>query len=186
MTPPSPDWEAEGLLDALSGDARAARVRLLDALDAGGTTVAELRTAVREGRLAALPAEHLLGGPLRYSARDAAEINRLPLEMVLAVRRANGLPIADPEAIELSQGDLETGETAEIDTGSARVRAWLATRLRERADLVGALLKRSGIDAFEVVLPDPAEAAADPKRDAVLASFGRKLLELFARRERRR
>lgn len=147
MTPSRPDWEAEGLLDALSGEDRAARVRLLEALHAGGTTLAELRTAAREGRLAALPAEHLLGGPLRYSAREAAEINGMPLEMVLAIRRANGLPIADPDAAELSRGDLETGDTAraaaeagitvaQIDA-TARV---IGHALRQLAGQLGAII----------------------------------------------
>ena len=147
MTPSRPDWEAEGLLDGLAADAAAARVRLLDGLHDEGTMLPELRTAVAEGRLAALPAEHVLGGPLRYSARMASETNRLPLEVVLMVRRANGLPIADPDAIELSDADVEVGETtrtaaesgittAQIE-GTARV---IGHALRQLAGQLGAII----------------------------------------------
>ena len=40
------DWDAEGLLDGLEGEARDARARLLDALHADGAGVEELRVAV--------------------------------------------------------------------------------------------------------------------------------------------
>lgn len=109
-----PDWSAEGLLDGLEGSARRARAALLDELHAEGTSMGELRDAVAEGRLASLPAEHLLGGPLRFSAREGAEINELPLEFVLAVRRANGVPVSDPDAIELSQADVDIGRLTRV------------------------------------------------------------------------
>ncbi|MCU0312832.1 MAG: hypothetical protein MUC84_02060 [Solirubrobacteraceae bacterium] len=78
MATPEPDWEAEGLLAGLDEPARAARVTLLGELHAEGTRLDELRAAVAEGRLAALPAEHVLGGPIRHSARDGATRNGLP------------------------------------------------------------------------------------------------------------
>lgn len=114
-----PDWSAEGLLDGLEGEARRARAELLDELHAEGTGIAELRDAIAEGRLASLPAEHALGGPLRFSARQGAQINGLPLEFVLAVRRANGIPVSDPDAIELSQADVDIGQLthAAVDMG---------------------------------------------------------------------
>ena len=47
------DWEAEGLLEGLASDAeRTSRRELLDRLEAEGCTVAELRQAVEEDRLA--------------------------------------------------------------------------------------------------------------------------------------
>jgi adenylate cyclase len=103
------DWAAEGLLDGLEGGARAARERLLDRLHGQGVGLAELRAAVDEGRLAALPAQLLLGGAPRWSAREAAERHGLDLEFLLALRRANGVPVLDPNAPVLSDADLEVG-----------------------------------------------------------------------------
>ncbi len=85
------DWAADGLLEGLEGRARTSRRLLLDELAALGVDHDELRAAAREGRLAALPAEVLLGGAARWSAREAAEHAGLDLEFVLAVRRANGI-----------------------------------------------------------------------------------------------
>ena len=54
------DFEAEGLLDGLDGEAREARRRLLEELEASGVPLAELRAAVAEGRLALMPLERVL------------------------------------------------------------------------------------------------------------------------------
>ena len=49
------DFEAEGLLEGLDGEAREARERLLAELVDDGVELEELRTAVAEDRLALLP-----------------------------------------------------------------------------------------------------------------------------------
>jgi uncharacterized protein (DUF58 family) len=83
--------------------------------------------------------------------------------------------------------DLETGARVELDTSSAKVRAWLERRMEEDRERVLALLKRTGVDAVPLVLPrDPDARVGAAGRDAVLDAFGRRLLELFRRRERRR
>jgi class 3 adenylate cyclase len=46
------DWGAEGLLDGLDGEDRAARARLLDALHDDGATLAELRDALGDAAAA--------------------------------------------------------------------------------------------------------------------------------------
>src|ERR671931_1167223 len=67
------DFEAAGLLDGLEGEARAARLELLERLAADGWELDELRAASADGRLLFLQAERVVGGEPRYSARDIAE-----------------------------------------------------------------------------------------------------------------
>src|SRR4051812_33008360 len=50
------DRAAEGMLEGLGEPARRGRVRLLDQLTSDGLSIDELRRAIDEGRLAALPA----------------------------------------------------------------------------------------------------------------------------------
>ena len=70
---PEIDFEAEGLLDDLEGEAREARLALLEQLAADGVPLEELREAVAAGRLALLPVERALAGdgaPLHARARS--------------------------------------------------------------------------------------------------------------------
>jgi adenylate cyclase len=141
------DWDAEGLLDGLDEDARRSRKRLLDGLWADGVTLEELRSAAEDGRLVALPALQLLGGPPRASARDAAQASGLDLDLVLATRRANGIPVLDPDAPLLSDSDLAmadvaaaamaSGVTPEQVVATARV---LGHATRQIADQMGTVL----------------------------------------------
>ncbi|MCU0257603.1 MAG: adenylate/guanylate cyclase domain-containing protein [Solirubrobacteraceae bacterium] len=157
MATPEPDWEAEGLLAGLDEPARAARVTLLGELHAEGTRLDELRAAVAEGRLAALPAEHVLGGPIRHSARDGATRNGLPVEFVLGVRRANGIPVADPDAIELSDADIELGEATRV----AVERGITPEQVEVTARVIGHALRQLAAQLGSLV----AERAADPALD---------------------
>jgi adenylate cyclase len=84
------DFEKEGLLDGLEGDARDARRGLLERLSSDGFTLAELKSAVAEDRLALLPVERVLGG--KYTAAEIAERAEIPVELVLRFRRLEGLP----------------------------------------------------------------------------------------------
>jgi adenylate cyclase len=102
------DWDAEGLLDGLEGDARAARRQLLDSLHDDGVPLQELRSAVAEERLVLLPIERALLSPARYSARNVAEESGLPVEMLLEWRRIAGTSV--PEDLDeriFSEEDLE-------------------------------------------------------------------------------
>ena len=74
------DFEAEGLLDGLDGEARAARRDLLEQLAADGAPLDELKLAVAEDRLALLPVERVLAGEGRYSARELADLAGLDEE----------------------------------------------------------------------------------------------------------
>ena len=83
--------------------------------------------------------------------------------------------------------DLETGTRLELDTGSPKVRAWLEKRFLDDEQRVAATLRRSGVDLLSVALPRDPDARVGPMgRDAVLDAFGKRLHELFRRRERRR
>jgi adenylate cyclase len=86
------DFGAAGLLDGLEGEDRAARKRLLDRLLDEGYTVAELKEAVREDRLALLLVERVLGG--RYTATELEQRSGLPATQMLRIRRLLGLPEA--------------------------------------------------------------------------------------------
>ena len=56
------EFEAEGLLEGVEGEACEARLALLEALAADGATLDELREAVSAGRLTLLPVERALAG----------------------------------------------------------------------------------------------------------------------------
>jgi len=107
------DWDAEGLLEGLEGDAeRAARRELLDHLHDEGCELDELRAAVKEDRLVLLPVERLLAGEVAYSQKDIAERSGLDLDQLAAFRQALGLAVPDPAAEVFTKEDLETAEDA--------------------------------------------------------------------------
>jgi adenylate cyclase len=102
------DFEAEGLLDDLEGEARAARLALLEQLTAEGVPLAELRDAVAAGRLTLLPVEHAIAGDgARYSAREVAEKVGIDLELLRRFSAAIGVPYADPDERVGTEADLE-------------------------------------------------------------------------------
>jgi adenylate cyclase len=104
----SVDWAAEGLLDGLEGEARAARAELLTALHDQGEPLERLRVAVAERRLAMIPVERVLRGEGEHSMREVAEMLGLELERALDVRRALALPMPDdPDAPVLTKAELD-------------------------------------------------------------------------------
>jgi adenylate cyclase len=94
------------LLDGLDGDARDARLALLQWLHEDGVTLDELRAAVAEGRLALLPAELALGGIGQLTAPEVAERAGVDLDALEAVRRAAGLPLPPRDVAALGELDL--------------------------------------------------------------------------------
>jgi adenylate cyclase len=102
------DFEAEGLLDGLEGDARAARRELLERLAGEGVPLEELREAVEGGRLALLPVERAVAGEgPRYTPREVAEISGVELDLLQRATAAVGIPYPDPEERSLTTADLE-------------------------------------------------------------------------------
>jgi adenylate cyclase len=102
------DFEAEGLLDGLEGEARKARRELLERLAGEGVPLEELRTAVAAGRLTLLPVERAFGGAgPQYTPREAAEIAGVELDLLERAAAALGIPYPDPDERSLSEADLE-------------------------------------------------------------------------------
>ncbi|MEX2107647.1 MAG: adenylate cyclase regulatory domain-containing protein [Solirubrobacterales bacterium] len=102
------DFEAEGLLDSLEGEAREARLRLLDQLVEEGMELEELRQAVAAGRLTLLPVERAIaGGPPRYTPREIAELSEMDLDLLQRFSAALGVPYTDPDETTLTDADLE-------------------------------------------------------------------------------
>jgi adenylate cyclase len=106
------DFAAEGLLDGLEGDAREARLELLRLLEADGIALEDMRAATRDGRLLFVGAERMVSGEPRYSTREVAERTGVDAEFIMALRRANGLPVPDVDAVVCSEADLEGALTA--------------------------------------------------------------------------
>jgi adenylate cyclase len=106
------DFAAEGLLDGLDGDARDARLRLLEELEQEGVPLEELRAAIEEGRLALVPLERALAPPgERFTFRQMAERANLEPEFLANLTRALGLPLSeDGEAI-FTEADLQAAQT---------------------------------------------------------------------------
>ncbi len=103
------DFAAEGLLDGVAGDARQARLDLLEELAAAGVGLEELREAVSEGRLTLLPVERALAGEgPRYTPREVAEISGVDFDLLQRATAAMGIPYPDPDVRALTKADLET------------------------------------------------------------------------------
>lgn len=102
------DFEAEGLLDGLEDEARAARLELLERLAGEGVSLEELREAVEGGRLTLLPVERALSGDgPRYSAREIAEISGVDLDLLRRTTAALGIPNPDPDERSLTEAELD-------------------------------------------------------------------------------
>jgi adenylate cyclase len=102
------DFEAEGLLDGLEGEAREARRELLERLAGEGVPLEELREAVEGGRLALLPVERAIAGDgARYTPREVAEMVGLELEVLQRTSAALGVPYPDPDERSVTEVDLE-------------------------------------------------------------------------------
>jgi adenylate cyclase len=106
------DFDAEGLLDGLDGAAREARLELLEQLEAEGVSLEELRAASRDGRLLFVGAERAMGGQARYSTREVGERVGVDPDFLVALRRAQGVPVPDIDAIVCSDTDVEAAKIA--------------------------------------------------------------------------
>ncbi len=102
------DFEAEGLLDGLAGEARGARRELLERLAAEGVPLEELKAAVAAGRLTLLPVERAFGGTGRqYTPREVAKAAGVELEVLERAAGALGIPYPSPDQEGLNEADLE-------------------------------------------------------------------------------
>ena len=102
------DFDAEGLLDGLEGEAREARCELLERLAGEGVPLEELREAVAAGRLTLLPVERALAGDgPRYTPREVAELSGVDLDLLQRATAALGIPYPDPDERSLTQAELD-------------------------------------------------------------------------------
>jgi adenylate cyclase len=102
------DFEAEGLLDGLEGEARAERLALLQALAEEGVPLAELRRNTATGTVVFLPADRVLVGDKRYTGEEIARLSGVELEFLVAARRAMGLPVPEPDDPIYTEAELES------------------------------------------------------------------------------
>jgi adenylate cyclase len=106
------DFAADGFLDGLDGEARDARLRLLEKLEDDGIPIEELRAATEEGRLALLPLERALAPPGdRFTFAEMADRAELDPEFLGNLTRALGLPIPDDNEAIFTQHDLDAART---------------------------------------------------------------------------
>jgi adenylate cyclase len=101
-----PDFEAEGLLDGVEGEAREARRDLLAYLYEQGVSLEELHRAVEDGRLVLLPVERVLAEEQKYTATEVARMAGVDREVFLAQRRAAGLPTPAPRERAFTDSDV--------------------------------------------------------------------------------
>jgi adenylate cyclase len=106
------DFAAAGLLDGLEGKERQAREQLLERLTKDGFSLADLKAAVAEDRLALLPVQRVLGG--EWSAAQIAEETGLPVQMLRRLRRQMGLPDPDPDEHVFGDEWLDSARSTKI------------------------------------------------------------------------
>jgi adenylate cyclase len=107
------DFEAEGFLEGLEGHAREERLELLRWLaEDQGFGLDQLRRGHEQGLLIYLAAEREVDGEARHSLGQLRERSAEDAELLVALRRAQGLPVPEPDVVALTDGDLESIEIA--------------------------------------------------------------------------
>ena len=159
---PGVDFEAEGLLDGLSGKAREARLGLLEDLAEDGVPLEELKRAVEEDRLVLLPVERVFEeGTERYTAQEIAACAGLEDDFLVRLMRALGAPIPAGEERVYGEADLEAAKRAKLflDAGlpeegvldtSRIIGISMANLADANRDLVGEVFTEPGVDEREL------------------------------------
>jgi adenylate cyclase len=111
---PEIDFEAEGLLDGLEGEQRAERLALLEQLASDGVPLSELKRTTAAGTVLFLPADRVIVSDERYTASQIAELTGIEPEMLDALARAMGLPLADPDEPFYTELELQAAERLKI------------------------------------------------------------------------
>ncbi len=161
---PGIDFEAEGLLEGLEGDAREARLALLQELADSGVSLEELRQAVEENRLVLLPVERVFdSGTEHYTARQIAEEAGIEHEFLLRLLRALGAPLPQDDQPVYTDADLEAARRAKkfLDAGlpaegvletSRIIGISMASLADANRDMVGEVFTEPGVDERELAL----------------------------------
>jgi adenylate cyclase len=114
MPPQSIDFDAEGLLDGLTGQQRDERLALLQQLAGEGVPLADLRRGTADGTVLFLLADRLIVGSERYSAAQVAELGGVELDFLVAARRAMGLSIPEREEPVYTDAELESARMIHV------------------------------------------------------------------------
>jgi adenylate cyclase len=179
------DFEAEGLLEGLSGEAREARLALLVELEETGVPLEELKRAVDEDRLVLLPVERVFDqGKERYTAAEIAEGAGLEYDFLLKLLQALGAPIPEEEERAYGQADLDAAKRARmfIDAGlpekgvletSRIIGISMASLADANRDMVGEVFTEPGVDERELALrfAAAAKAMAPPLGETLLHAY---------------
>jgi adenylate cyclase len=156
------DFESEGLLGDLTGEAREARLALLADLAADGVPLDELREAVEENRLPLLPVERAFDpGEERYTVREIAERASLEFPFYVKLLQALGAPIPADDDRVYGKADLEAAKRTKLflDAGlpeegvletSRIIGISMANLADANRDLVGQAFNEPGIDEREL------------------------------------
>jgi adenylate cyclase len=158
------DFEAEGLLGDLKGEAREARLALLQELSDQGVPLEELKHAVEENRLVLLPVERAFDERAdRYTLAEIAEASGLDPEFIGRLRQALGAPIPEEDEPVYGDADLEAAKRAKtfLDAGlpedgvletSRLVGISMANLAEANVDLVGEVFTEPGVDERELAM----------------------------------
>lgn len=157
-----PDFESEGLLEGLEGDARDARIRLLTELYIeDGVDLETLKEEAAANRLALLPADIVLGRTSeKYTPNEIAELAGLPVTDFQNLITAVGLPRPDPNQRRFDEADLmaarrlrrfqEAGIPTENLLAATRQVGSSAARIAQaHRDLVASDIVAPGADEYE-------------------------------------
>ncbi len=156
------EFEAEGLLDGLTGKAREARLALLEDLTNDGVPLEELKRAVEEDRLVLLPVERVFEeGTEHYTAQEIAAGAGLDYDFLVRLMRALGAPIPADEERVYGEADLEAAKRAKhfLDAGlpeegvletSRIIGISMANLADANRDLVGEVFTEPGVDEREL------------------------------------
>ena len=158
------DFEAEGLLGDLEGEAREARLALLEELADQGVSPDELRRAVEEHRLVLLPVERAFDeGADRYSEAEVAEASGLDPKFLRRLLQALGAPIPEEDERVYAKTDVEAAKRAKtfLDAGlpeegvletSRLIGISMANLADANVDLVGEVFTEPGVDERELAM----------------------------------
>src|SRR2546423_6324704 len=161
MTNLTQEFTEAGLLDGLEGREREARLALLRELAGEGFSIEDLKQAAAEDRLALLPVDRVLAGEPRYTVTDVAELAGVPPEFLLAVRRAIGLAVPDPDERAFGDEDVEAARTfgrlreeGLPEDGLLEVTRVLGSGLAQGAEAIRMAVARwllpQGVDEYEL------------------------------------
>jgi adenylate cyclase len=109
------DFAAEGLLDGLEGQQRAERLALLEQLHKDGVPLSELRRTTERGTVMFLPADAVIVSDARYTLEEISKQTGVEIDFLIALRRANGLPV--PEGDDPVFTEIELEEARQVVVG---------------------------------------------------------------------